>query len=62
MLHGDFRLDAYASHNFGKHIELFAAGENLLDRQIEASKTPTTTLATPRTARIGFQFQVGAGK
>ena len=62
MLHGYFRLDAYASHNFGKHIELFAAGENLLDRQIEASKTPTTTLATPRTARIGFQFQVGAGK
>jgi outer membrane receptor protein involved in Fe transport len=62
MLHGYFRLDAYASHNFGKRIELFAAAENLLDRQIEVSKTPTTTLATPRMARIGFQINIGAGK
>ena len=62
MLHGYFRLDAYASHNFGKRIELFAAAENLLDRQIEVSKTPTTTLATPRTARIGFQVHLGANK
>jgi outer membrane receptor protein involved in Fe transport len=62
MLHGYFRLDAYASHNFGKRVELFAAAENLLDRQIEASKTPTTTLATPRTARIGFEVRLRAGQ
>jgi outer membrane receptor protein involved in Fe transport len=62
LLHGYFRLDAYASHNFGKRIELFAAAENLLDRHIEASKTPTSTLATPRTARIGFQLQLGGSK
>jgi outer membrane receptor protein involved in Fe transport len=62
MLHGYFRLDAYASHNFGKRVELFAAAENLLDRQIEVSKTPTTTLATPRTARIGFQVRLGSSK
>ena len=62
MLHGYFRLDAYASHNFGKRIEVFAAAENLLDRQIEVSRTPTTTLGTPRTARFGFQVQLGAGK
>jgi outer membrane receptor protein involved in Fe transport len=59
-LHGYFRLDAYASHDIGKRLQLFAAGENLLNRQIEVSKTPTTTLATPQTARIGFQFQLGA--
>jgi outer membrane receptor protein involved in Fe transport len=60
LLHGYFRLDAYASHTIGKRLELFAAAENLFDRQIEVSKTPTTTLAAPRTARFGFQIHLGA--
>jgi len=59
MLHGYFRLDAYASHPFGKRFEAFAAGENLFDRQIEVSKTPTTTLATPRVGRVGVQMRLG---
>ena len=59
LLHGYFRLDAYASHNFGKRLELFAAGENLFDRSIEVSKTPTTTLGQPRTARAGFLIHLG---
>ena len=64
LLHGYFRLDAYASHNFGKHrfgsqVELFAAGENLLNRSIEVSKTPTTTLGQPRTARAGVLVHLG---
>jgi hypothetical protein len=59
LLHGYFRLDAYASHSFGKRIELFAAGENLFDRQIEVSKTPTTTLGMPSVARAGFLIQLG---
>jgi outer membrane receptor protein involved in Fe transport len=58
-LHGYFRLDAYASRDFGKRIEFFAAGENLLNRQIEDSKTPTTTLGMPRVARVGFQVRFG---
>jgi outer membrane receptor protein involved in Fe transport len=60
LLHGYFRLDAYASHDFGHRIELFAAGENLFGRSIEVSKTPTTTLGQPRVARAGFQIRVGA--
>jgi outer membrane receptor protein involved in Fe transport len=60
LLHGYFRLDAYGSHEFGKRLELFAAGENLLDRQIEDSKTPTTTLGMPRVARIGVLIRLGA--
>jgi outer membrane receptor protein involved in Fe transport len=64
LLHGYFRLDAYASHNFakrtfGSQIELFAAGENLFNRSIEVSKTPTTTLGQPRTARAGFLVHLG---
>ena len=61
-LHGYFRLDAYASHEFGSHLQLFASGENILDRTIEASKTPNTTLATGRLARAGLQVQFGGGK
>jgi outer membrane receptor protein involved in Fe transport len=62
LLHGYFRLDTYVSHDFGKRFELFAAGENLLNRQIEDSKTPTTTLGMPRVGRAGILIRLGAGK
>jgi outer membrane receptor protein involved in Fe transport len=61
LLHGYFRLDAYASHDFGKRFEVFAAGENLFDRDIEVAKTPTTTLAMPRVARAGLLIRLGEG-
>jgi outer membrane receptor protein involved in Fe transport len=59
MLHGYFRLDAYASHDFGSHLQIFSAAENLLDRDIEVAKTPTTTLSMPRVARAGFLLTLG---
>jgi outer membrane receptor protein involved in Fe transport len=62
MLHGFFKLDAYGSHAFGSHFEVFAAGENLFDRTIEVAKTPTTTLATPRTARAGINLKLGPAR
>jgi outer membrane receptor protein involved in Fe transport len=62
LLHGFFRLDAYASHDIGRRFQIFAAGENLFDRAIEVSKTPNTTLGTPRIARFGLQLNLGAGK
>ena len=58
LLHGYLRMDAYASHEFGSRLELFAAGENLFDRNIEIAKTPTTTLGMPRVARAGFQLRL----
>jgi outer membrane receptor protein involved in Fe transport len=61
LLHGYFKLDAYASHDFGKRIELFTSGENLFNRAIEVGRTPTLTLGTPRTARVGFNFKLGPG-
>ena len=60
LLHGYFRLDAYGSHQLGSRFEIFAAGENLTDRTIEVSKTPTTTLADGLTGRIGVRIQLGA--
>ena len=62
LLHGFFQFDAYGSHEFGSHLEVFAAGENLFDRSIEVSKTPTTTLATPRVAHAGLQLRLGGAK
>jgi len=59
LLGGYFRLDAYASHDFGKRFEMFTAGENLLNRRIEVAMTPTTTLSMPRVARAGFLVRVG---
>jgi outer membrane receptor protein involved in Fe transport len=59
LLHGYFRLDAYASHDFGKRFQLFVAGENLLNRQIEVSETPTTTLSMPRAERFGLMVRIG---
>jgi outer membrane receptor protein involved in Fe transport len=59
LLHSYFRLDAYASRSFRSRWVIFAAGENLLDRSIEVSKTPTTTLGQARVARIGFQLSLG---
>jgi outer membrane receptor protein involved in Fe transport len=59
LLHGYFRLDAFGSHEFGTHLQVFAAGENLLDRTIESGKTPTTTLGMPRVARAGILVHFG---
>lgn len=59
LLHSYFRLDAYASHDFGRHLRLFASGQNLFDRSIEVGKTPVLTLGTPRTAAIGMDLRWG---
>ncbi len=59
LLHGYFRLDAYGAHDFGSRFQIFAAAENLTGRTIEVSKTPTTTLADGRTARIGILVRLG---
>lgn len=59
MLHGYFRLDAYASHALGSRFEVFAACENLLDRTIEVGMTPTVTLGQRRTARVGINLRLG---
>lgn len=62
MLHGYFRLDAYASRTLGRRFDVFASGENLLDRTIEVSKTPSTTLGEPRAFRAGLSLRLGSEK
>lgn len=62
LLHGYFRMDAYAAHDFGRRFQMFAAGENLFDRTIEVAKTPTTTLGMRRVVRAGFVLRLGVEK
>ena len=59
LLHSYFRLGAYGSHDFGHHVVAFAAGDNLLDRSIQAGKTPILTLASPRVVRFGVRINFG---
>jgi outer membrane receptor protein involved in Fe transport len=59
LLHSYFKLDAYASHNFGTRFEVFASAENLLDRAIEVGRTPTLTLGTPLVGRVGIRLRLG---
>jgi outer membrane receptor protein involved in Fe transport len=59
LLHSYFRFDAYASRSVGRHVEMYASGENLFDRSIEVGKTPITTRGTPRTARVGLRLNWG---
>ncbi len=59
LLHGYFRLDAYASHEIRRNFEVYADGENLFDRAIEVGKTPVLTLGTPRIALFGIRVNFG---
>ena len=59
LLHGYFRLDAYAERSFGRRVTAFASGENLFDRAIEVGKTPVLTLGTPQGVRVGVRVRVG---
>lgn len=54
-----FRLDAYGSRNIGRHLDVYASGENLFDRAIQVGRTPVLTLGTPRLARIGLHLTWG---
>ncbi len=48
-------LDLYAEAPLHASWSLFAAAENLFDARVVAGRTPVTTLATPRTWRVGIR-------
>jgi outer membrane receptor protein involved in Fe transport len=60
LLHGYFKLDAYASRDFGRRWTVFTSAENLLNRNIEVGRTPSLTLGMPRVARGGFLLHLGS--
>jgi outer membrane receptor protein involved in Fe transport len=58
-LSGYFELNGYLSHSFSHGVEVYASGENLLNRTIQAGRTPVLTLATPQVGTIGLRWHLG---
>ena len=46
-------VDGRAGWRFSRHVELFGAIENALDREVDTGKTPLRTIGAPRMARGG---------
>ncbi len=50
-------VDALVSRPLLPGLEVFVAGENLLDERYETGRTPIRTLGPPRTFRLGLRFE-----
>ena len=57
-----FVLSASASRSFGDRLEVFVAGDNLLNRRYAVAETPTPMLASPILVRGGFRLQLARMK
>lgn len=49
-------VDALVSRPVGR-VEIFLAGENLLDESYEIGRTPVRTLGPPKSVRVGVRFE-----
>jgi outer membrane receptor protein involved in Fe transport len=58
VLHPYARIDVSADRDLGHGISLFAAAQNLLNRSIDAGRTPTLTLAAPRLVQGGIRLRL----
>jgi outer membrane receptor protein involved in Fe transport len=56
-----FVVDLRVSRPVGRGSELFAAAENLLDREYLVGRTPLPTVASPRLVRVGLRWSGGRG-
>jgi outer membrane receptor protein involved in Fe transport len=59
LLHPFARFDVEAERGLGKGVTLFAGAQNLLDRAIDAGRTPNLTLAAPRLVQGGVRYGFG---
>ncbi len=55
-LHPFARLDMSADRTLWRDLSVFASAQNLLDRSIDAGRTPILTLASPRLVQAGLRF------
>jgi outer membrane receptor protein involved in Fe transport len=55
-----FTLDALASKQLSRHLDLFVAVENLFNRRFDIGRTPVLTLGPPLFARFGLRLRLGA--
>jgi outer membrane receptor protein involved in Fe transport len=55
-----FTLDALASRRVTRHLELFAAAENIFNQRYEIGRTPVVTVGPPVLLRLGLRLRLGA--
>jgi len=58
-LNNYYTMDALVSRHLTRAVDLFLAAENLFDNRVETGRTPVTTLAAPRSLRIGLRLRLG---
>jgi outer membrane receptor protein involved in Fe transport len=56
LLHPYARFDLSADRKLPHGLSLFAGAQNLLNRSIDAGRTPTLTLAAPRLVQAGIRY------
>jgi outer membrane receptor protein involved in Fe transport len=56
LLHPYARFDLSADRTVGHGLSLFAGAQNLLNRAIDAGRTPILTLAAPRLVQAGVRY------
>jgi outer membrane receptor protein involved in Fe transport len=56
LLHPYARFDASADRKLPHGLSLFASAQNLLNRSIDAGRTPILTLAPPRLVQAGLRY------
>jgi outer membrane receptor protein involved in Fe transport len=59
-LGGYFTLDALASRQVSRSLDVFFAAENLFNQRYEVGKTPVTTLGPPILVRAGLRLHLGS--
>ncbi len=56
LLHPYARFDLSADRNLWRNLSVYAGAQNLLNRTIDAGKTPILTLAAPRLVEAGLRW------
>ncbi len=56
LLHAFTRFDLFAERRLLRGFSLYASSQNVFNRVIEAGRTPTLTLASPRVVQAGVRF------
>ena len=57
VLHPYARFDVSADRDLGHDLSIFAGAQNLLNRAIDAGRTPILTLAPPRLVQGGLRYR-----
>ena len=58
LLDSYFKLDAFVSRRVNAFMDVYAAGENLLNQHFMLARTPIVTLGSPLVARAGVQLHL----